>query len=86
MSVKKENNSNPTTIYTGVLNWEGVSNESKRLSQIQVIPPVKEDIDCCGLRRQIATVYVSRPNPTSDTVCLRFYVCSEKRDSMRVSD
>ena len=44
-------------------------------------------IFACGRpRRKRATVFASRPDPTSDLVYLRFYVYSDNEDSKRVGD
>jgi len=77
-----------------------ISNESEGVSQSQAICPVEEDaidrktnffsprgiIACGGPSRKIATVYASKPDPRSDLIYLRFYVCSDRQDSKKVSD
>ena len=85
----------------GPIRWEKIPNESKKNDMSRAWFTAKEDsihiktMTFCfwcvycrrgAPRKKRATVFASKPNPRRDLIFFRFYIYSDNKDSMRVSN
>ena len=85
----------------GLIRWEKIPNESKKNDMSRAWFTAKEDsihietMTFCfwcvycrrgAPRKKRATVFASKPNQDSDLILFRFYIYSDNKDSLRVSN
>ena len=85
----------------GPIRWEKIPNESKKNDMSRAWFTAKEDsihiktMTFCfwcvycrrgAPRKKRATVFASKPNPRRDLIFFRFYIYSDNKDSIRVSN
>ena len=93
-------NYNYSYVFKGTIQWEKVPSASEKNGQSKAWFTVKKDsihiktktfsfwsiFACGGSKKKRATVFFSRPSPSSDLIYLRFYIYGDSEDSKKVGD